>query len=462
MFTGLVDGFQAITASLTGTGLSDDPSPERGRGMPERKLTGFSKNHHSGRRKNMKRLFVVLMVVALATSAFAQGKITLMQNKPEIDGALKAYAATWSKASGIGATIKSVGGSSGSDLGQQLKADYAAGDMPDIFIIAGLEDYKEWQNIILDLSGEKWVSKTSVAFKFNDKVYGFPVAVEGWGMAYNADMLAKAGIDPKTLVNYDGYKKAFEKLDGMKAALGIKSVVSMAAGPEMGWVTAHHNFNSLLSNGLKYGDLSVVNNLLAGKVDEKRLAEYADWVELLFKYADKAVLTTGNYDAQVGAFATGKAAFLHQGNWTDPNMKDAKATFKMAFAPHGSMKQATDGIFVAAPSYYVINKESKNIAAAKKFLDDMVLTPEGNKYMVEGAGMIPAFSNVTLQPSGQLSKSVQAWSAAGKVYSWNQYYFSGDFRDKTLAPIYNQFANGQIDKAKFISLLKTALVERKD
>jgi raffinose/stachyose/melibiose transport system substrate-binding protein len=60
------------------------------------------------------------------------------------------------------------------------------------------------------------------------------------------------------------------------------------------------------------------------------------------------VLLTGNYDAQVGAFATGKAAFLHQGNWTDPNMKSANATFKMAFAPHGSMEKATDGIFVAA------------------------------------------------------------------------------------------------------------------
>lgn len=410
----------------------------------------------------MKRIAAVLMALALAGSAFAQGKITLMQNKPEIDAALKSYAATWSKATGIGATIKSVGGSSGSDLGKQLKADYAAGDMPDIFIIAGLEDYKEWESIILDLSAEKWLPKTSVAFTYEGKTYGFPVAVEGWGMAYNADMLAKAGIDPKTLVNYDGYKKAFEKLDTMKTQLGIKSVVSMAAGPEMGWVTAHHNFNSLLSNGLKYGDLSVVKALLDRKVDDKRLSEYADWVELLFKYADKAVLTTGNYDAQVGAFATGKAVFLHQGNWTDPNMKAANATFKMAFAPHGSMKQATDGIFVAAPSFYVINKDSKNIAQAKRFLEDLVFTSDGNKYMVEGAGMIPAYSNVTLQPTGQLSKSVQAWSAAGKVYSWSQYYFSGDFRDKTLAPIYNQFANGQITKAKFVELMKSALVNRKD
>ena len=157
--------------------------------------------------------------------------------------------------------------------------------------------------------------------------------------------------------------------------------------------------------------MSVTNDLLAGKVDARRLSEYADWVELLFKYADKAVLTTGNYDAQVGAFASGQAAFLHQGNWVDPNMAQAKATFTMAFAPHGSMAKATDGIFVAAPSFYAINKNSKSVTAAKKFLNDLVFTEAGNKYMVVDAGMIPAYSNVKLNPTGQLSRSVKSWAA---------------------------------------------------
>ena len=291
----------------------------------------------------MKRIIAVLLALLVAGSVFAggaqegaagkAGSVTLMQNKPEIDGQLKAYGTVWSEATGNNVTIKSVGGSSSITLGQQLNADYAAGDMPDIFIIAGLEDYKEWEGLILDLSDEPWVKETSVAFTVDGKVYGQPVAVEGWGMAYNEDMLARAGIDPATLNNYDAYKAAFEKLDSMKAELGVDSVVSMAAGPEMGWVTAHHNFNSLLSNGLAYGDLSVVDDLLAKKVDAKRLSEYADWVELLFNYADQSVLTTGNYDSQVGAFAAGKAVFLHQGNWTDPNMAQANATFKWVLLP---------------------------------------------------------------------------------------------------------------------------------
>jgi raffinose/stachyose/melibiose transport system substrate-binding protein len=409
-----------------------------------------------------KVLFLLIAVLLASGTAFAAGSseaggsITLMQNKPEIDAMLQEYGAAWSEETGVGITIKSVGGSSGTTLGQQLRADYTAGEMPDIFIIAGIEDYREWESVILDLSGEEWVDETSVAFTVDGKVYGFPVAIEGWGMAYNADILEEAGVDPASLTNYDAYRSTFEKIDSMKGELGLDSVVSMAASADMGWVTAHHNFNSLLSNGLPYGDTSVVEELKAGNVDRRRLSEYADWVELLFDYADPAVLTTGNYDAQVGAFATEKAAFLHQGNWVDPNMETANAGFEMAFAPHGSMKRDTEGIFVSAPSFYVINAESQNIAAAKRFLNDMVFTDAGQEFMVNEAGMIPAYKNVELNPSGQLSRSVQNWAAQGKVYSWNQYQFSGEFRDQTLAPIYNQFATGQISKQQFIDAMTEA------
>ena len=403
-------------------------------------------------------LLVLVSLTACAPKEAEQVVITFRQNKPEIDDALQAYATAYEAATGVKVNAVSCGGGS-CTLGDMLKADYAAGEMPDIFPIDGPDSYKQWEAIIADLSGEDWVDETSVEYVVDGKVVGFPVAVEGWGMAYNADLLAKAGIDPKTLTNYGAYMDAFAKLDGMKAELGIDSVVSMTAGPGMYWVTAHHNFNSLLSNGLEYNDLSVANNILAGNIDDTRLNEYADWVDLLFKYADKTVLTTGNYDSQVGAFLNQKAVFLHQGNWVDGNLTDA--TFKMAFAPHGSSTSDTDGIFVSAPAWYVVNKESKNYQAALDFLKALVYTDLGQKYMVEDAGMIPAFGNITLQPKGQLSQSVQAWTAEGKVYSWNQYLFANEFRDNVLGPIYDQLAQGAVTADEFKALLKNALMEAK-
>lgn len=411
----------------------------------------------------MKKILVLIsmLLVALSLTACAPAaeeekpvEITFKQNKPEIDDALQAYAAAYEEATGVKVNAVSCGGDSCA-LGDMLKADYAAGTMPDIFPIDGPDAYAQWEAIAYDLSGEEWVKDTAVAYVVDGKVMGFPVSVEGWGMAYNADILAAAGVDASTLTTYDAYVAAFAAIDAKKAELGLDSVVSMAAGPGMYWVTAHHNFNSLLSNGLPYGDRTVAEAYLAGDIDEARLGEYADWVALLFQYADKTVLTTGNYDSQVGAFLNQKAAFLHQGNWVDGNLKDA--TFEMAFAPHGSSKTATDGIFVSAPAWYVVNKDSANLEAALQFLNDMVYTELGNKYIVTDAGMIPAFGNITLQPAGQLSQSVQKWTAEGKVYSWNQYLFPGDFRDSTLGPIYDQLAQGAVSTDEFKTLLSDAI-----
>jgi raffinose/stachyose/melibiose transport system substrate-binding protein len=236
----------------------------------------------------------------------------------------------------------------------------------------------------------------------------------------------------------------------------------MAASAGMSWVTNDHNFNSLLSAGLEYGDLSVVEDLLEGNVDADRLGHYANWVSLLFEFAKPSVLTTGTYDTQVGAFANEQAVFLHQGNWVEPNLGQANATFERAFAPHGVFPanvQDTDGIFVAAPSWYVVNAQAPAARQklARDFLTYMATTEAGHKYMVEEAGNIPAFKSVELQPTAPLSVSVQEWASEGKIYSWSQYYFNGSFRYDELGPIYTSFANKQISLEQFISSMKNAL-----
>ena len=43
-----------------------------------------------------------------------------------------------------------------------------------------------------------------------------PVAVEGYGLAYNKDILDAVGVDPTTLTTLSAYKDAFEKIDAKK------------------------------------------------------------------------------------------------------------------------------------------------------------------------------------------------------------------------------------------------------
>ncbi len=390
-----------------------------------------------------------VMVWAGASNEASSNSVTIMQNKVEIDAELKALGQAFQEESGIELVVKTCGGDSCIPA-TQLRAAINAGEAPDIFVIEGPEDYQIWSEYISDLSQESWVSFTDLAFMADNKVFGFPVAVEGWGMGYNKNLLDKAGIDPMTLTNYTAYKNAFELLDSMKDALGIESVVSMSIGSGMQWV-AIHNINSYLSNGLARDDSSILDLALEGKVDEKRLREYAQWVQLLFDYSDPRVLITGDYDAQVNAFATQKAVFIHQGNWIEPNLANANVTFPRAYAPHGSSMEDTDGVFVNPPSWYVVNKEG-NVEGAKQFLRFIAESEQGHDYIVNQIKAIPAFKNITLKPSAPLSASLLQWQAQGKTYTWNQFHLPSDFR-ANIGPLFEQFAKKEISLDEFVVLL---------
>lgn len=415
----------------------------------------------------MKRSLALLMVLVLMVAMLAgcgqsakeDQTVVIYQNKVEIGEQLTAFAALYEAETGVKVTVKTSGGDS--PYAENLKAEFQSDRQPDIYVIEGMGGYNTWESKLTPFENQEWMDLTTLEFVVDGKTFGFPVAVEAWGMAYNADLLAQAGIDPATLTSQEAYRAAFEKIDAMKADLGIKSVVAMAAGPDMRWVTGLHNFNGYLSAGLPYGDTTVLDKLNNGEADMQRLTEYADWVELLFEYADRSVLLTGNYDAQVGQFGTGQSVFIHQGNWIDPWLVSNGIDFPMGFAPHASVKGEHNAIFIGAPSFYVINKDSKNQEAANAFLNYMATNEAGHNYMVNEAKMVPAFTNVKLKPDTPLSANVTEWLAKGGAYTWLQNDMPDGFGMGTIAPIYESYAKGDIDKAEFINQLAIKIEELK-
>lgn len=414
----------------------------------------------------MKKVCMILLVAVLAASlVFAGGKqdaqknagVKVFQLKVEIKDAVDAYAAAYSAASGVPVTVETLGG--GGDYGGALKAKAQAGQMPDIFQIEGPGSYELWKDYIADLSDQSWVKDTDLAFKQNGKVYGFPIAIEGYGLAYNADILKKAGVDPAKLTTRKAYEDAFKLIDSKKAELGLDSVVSMAASVAGGmwWVAAQHNLACYWGGGLAFDDTSVIKMALQGKLDEKRFAQYAKYLQLLFKYADKNILQNGSYDDQVSAFARGKAAFLHQGNWVDPNLKQLGVTFKIGYAPHAFLDTEQKGLYLFAPSWWCVNAKSPNAEAAKAFLASIAGTPEGHDYMVNKAGMIPAFKSVKLQPAGQLSRALMEANARGGNYG----VFFGMLPDgagqNVFGPIFDLFAQNPDAIDQFTADMKKAV-----
>ena len=367
-------------------------------------------------RKTVSKVLSISLVLALLLSAVActgakkpkEVTLNMFQLKVEIKDALDAYAAKYTTAHpGTTVKVETLGG--GGDYGGALKAKAQSGQMPDIFVIEGRGGYNIWKDYIADLSAEPWVKDTDLAMKVDGKIVGFPVAIEGYGLAYNADILKKAGIDPASLTTRAAYEKAFKILDAKKAELGINAPVAMAASVAGGmwWVAAQHNLACYWGGGLEFSDTSVIDKALKGELDVPRFTQYAKYLQLLYKYADKKILLNGSYDDQVGAFAQGKTAFLHQGNWVDPNLKQLGVTFNIGYAPHAFLDTEEKGLYLFAPSWYCVNAKSPNAEAAKAFLNSIASTPDGHDYMVNQAGMIRRSSR--LRSNRADSSAARSW-----------------------------------------------------
>ncbi|MDR1765762.1 MAG: extracellular solute-binding protein, partial [Lachnospiraceae bacterium] len=293
--------------------------------------------------------------------------IRLVNGKIEIDAQLKAYAKDYQERTGQEVIIESLGG--GVNILAQIKNYHAAGNTPDIFV-TNVNEREQLADLYLDLSDQPWVAETDAYLTDTDgKVIGAPFSVEGIGLVYNADILAKAGIDPNTLINIGAQRAAFEKLDAMKGELGLSAVVSAAAeSGQMYWATGNHLMSAYLSMGMARDDKTLVDMMNRGEIDEARMGQFADYVKLLFEYADPAVLLSGTYDDQLALFAQGKTAFLCQGNWVDPSLETYGVTFGCGILPYAFLETDTPGATADSPTWWAVYRGGANIDAAKAFL----------------------------------------------------------------------------------------------
>ena len=389
-----------------------------------------------------------------------EGALRLVNGKIEIDSQLKKVAEKYKEKTGQEVVIESLGG--GVDIQGQLKSYKAADNMPDIFVIGGDGDYANWTDSVADLSDSEFAKNTDFAYKdkTSGKVVGFPYAVEGYGITYNADILEKAGIDPETLKNYDAFKAAFEKLDSMKSELGLQAVASVAAeSGQMYWSTGNHLFGYYYTGGLDRGDNKYFDMAMKGEFDDQRLGEFADMTALLFKYADPQVLISGTYDDQLALWAQGKTAFITQGNWIDPSLPTYNVTFKAGLLPLAFTKADMTKILADCPSWWCVYKDGKNVDAAKKFLDYLATDPDAQEVLVKEAGMISPYKTSTVEPETPLAVSLKKYVDAGNTSSWAWSNMPEGIAQNKLGLIFESFAKGDMTNDQFVTMMKTTIAD---
>ncbi|WP_191562598.1 ABC transporter substrate-binding protein [Metabacillus idriensis] len=336
--------------------------------------------------------------------------------------------------------LETVGG--GADYGAALKSKFASGEEPDIFNNGGFKELELWKEKLADLSGEPWVENVLPIGKVpmtdtDGKLYGMPVNLEGYGFVYNKDLFEKAGItEPPATI--DELKEAAKKLEA-------KKITPFSAGYGEWWVIGQHLLNIPFAQ--QEDPEAFIAGLYDGSekfADNEQFKQFKEVLDAELKYANDNPLTT-DYNTQVTLFASGETAMLQQGNWTENMITEINPEINMGFLPIPISNDENAGrLPVGVPNNWVLNKNSENLEEAKLFLEWMVTSETGKRYITEEFAFIPAFDNIEPNGLGDLGQSILDYSKEEKTIPWTWFKWP-DGANKEFAAAIQEYAAGKID-----------------
>ncbi len=420
-------------------------------------------------KKRLAKILVAAATVAAITAGtgamvFAEGEsIRLVNGKIEVDAQLKKLAEMYEEETGVHVEIESMGG--GIDIQGTLKGYYQGDNMPDIFVNGGATDFANWEGLLVDMSDQEWAADTDAAYVNDEGTIGFPYTTEAVGLAYNADILEKAGVDPASLTSPDAVKAAFETIDGMKEELGIDAVVGYCAEVvNLYWSTGNHLFANYIDGGLDREDTTYIDMLNdGGQVDADRLAKFAEFVGLLNQYSDTALLVSGTYDQQILNFASGKYAFVTQGSWIGATMTgddaeayEAAGNFACGMIPY-AFEDGMDTILTNSPSWWSVYKDG-NVEAAEAFLQ-WLTTDAAQEVLVMEAGFVSPFKSCTYVANDPFAQTITDYQSAGKTSAWHWLGMKEGLAQNATGQVFGMYAQGQLDAAGFAEALTSAIAD---
>ncbi|WP_138753846.1 ABC transporter substrate-binding protein [Paenibacillus sinopodophylli] len=340
--------------------------------------------------------------------------IKVFQFKVEIAEALGKLAAEYEKETGVKVEIETHGG--GEDYSALLKAELAAGEEPEIFNSSGWAGFDPYADRATDLSGEAWAKDLVEASKAqitrDGKLLGMPMNLEAYGFTYNKDLFAKAGITelPQTL----------DELDAVAKKLKDAGITPFALTSEW-WSMGIHTLNIAFAN--QPDPAAFIEDVKAGTVklkDDPIMKEWIRLVDIMFANGQDNALTT-DYNTQVAEFAAGKYAMIQHGNWIQGMVDEIDPALNLGMM--AVPLQGKPNVFTGVPNNWIVNNKSAQVEEAKAFLNWMVTSETGKKFISTDFKFVPALSSIpsNSEAVGKIGGDFGAFASANpeQVKGWN-------------------------------------------
>lgn len=383
----------------------------------------------------IKNLLIVLLLSAIVvlgacskddgdSSSEWDNKITIFQSKVEISEQLEELAKIYEEETGVKVEVW---GTTGDDYFSQLQVRLNSNQGPSIMTLQNVMTARQIESYIYDLSNEDMVKNLApnMSLELDGKIVGIPYGIEGFGLVYNKDL-----ISPEDITDYDSFVNKLKEFkdEGINGLL-LSSEAYFLIGHILNWPFSLQDDHVEFIDKLNNGEVTMA--------ETPEFQEFAKFMEAIREYTVNPLDMT--YDRQVGDFATGKAAMIHQGNWVMGVLGDYEYDFEIGMLP--LPLNGNDKLEVGLGGNWGVNakKSEEEIKAAIDFLDWMHNSEIGQKYIVEEFGFVPAMTNIEASGLDPLSQAVLDASNSGKAIQWAHNDFPSDIIPNVLAPATEEF-----------------------
>ncbi len=319
---------------------------------------------------------------------------TITTIPPELRGQVRLYtcdAALYEAYCRMGADYTAIYGvevvallGQGGSCRESLAAFMGSEQVPTVFCLHSEADMEYWAANLYDLTGSAVVSQlysTSLTHKSDGKILAVPVDVEGYGLIYNASLLAQAGFTRSDIVDYAYFELVCKRITKEKPGF--------------------YTFSGLDFSNTDHGGLAC---LLTGMLPE---------AEQLKSFLELYMANDKNSTNPLNQFLTEKTLFYVGGTWDYDkvaSLGDNKLDILPAYGPNGGNLQC-----IARTSWGVNSQvEARDIRETLDFLRWIVTSHGGQEAPVDRLQLLSPYKDAAYY-SNKLQEKLRIYMASEPV-----------------------------------------------
>ncbi|MDQ0428722.1 MULTISPECIES: sugar ABC transporter substrate-binding protein [Caryophanaceae] len=365
----------------------------------------------------------------------SEQKITIFQSKVEISDQLAALAEEYTEETGVEVEVL---GTTGDDYFQQLQIRLNSEQGPSIFSLQNVTEAERLESYVYDLSSEEYIEHIApdMELALGEKIVGVPYGVEGFGMIYNKDL-----VSPEDVADYESFVSTLEEFN----AEGING---FSLAQDAYFLIGHISNYPFSVQEDPYGFVEQMN---AGEVTAAETPEFQEFADFMVAIKENTPTPLSmTYDQQIGDFAAGQTAMIHQGNWASGILSEFEYDFEIGMLPFPLM--GNDKLAVGVGNNWAINsqKDEAEVQAANDFLNWMSTSETGHRYIVEEFGFVPALTNIDAGELDPLSQAVLDATNDGETIPWAQSVYPANIVPNDLTPFAQAFFSEDMTAEEFL------------